>query len=293
MRSVVWGNADTRVRATWRVLLAMPLLWILTGGILAGNVQSALDLIPSGGARLGGLAQSVLHASFFLVVLAIWARYLDRRPLSEYGVSGQRGWGRDFLVGFVAVLFGFAFWIGLGAGLGGTTITVSPSLPQEPMLFSLVVPFVALVLHAAVQQIVFFRVILETAAEGLHSRGVSSVHAAVAAIPVSVLSFILMHGELTVLRAVDLAVAGSVFALLYLHTGELALGIGAHLGGFYAGSVISAVVQRTGSLPGVLGVLDQYGFPKMVVAYVAVVAWLAWRRRTIRIQGGVAQGSRK
>lgn len=289
VRTAVWGGTDTRVRATWRVLLAMPLLWTLTGGILTGNVQSALDVIPTGGARLGGLAQSVLHAGFFLLVLAIWARYLDRESLSDYGISVRAGWGRDFLVGFVAILLGFAFWIGFGSILGTTTITVSPSLPQGSVSFGLIVPFVAFVLHAAVQQIVFFRVVLETAAEGFYSRGLRSVHAGVAAIPVSVVLFVVMHGEVTGLRAVDLAVAGSIFALLYLHTGELALGIGAHFGGFYAGVVLSAIIQTTGSLPGGLGVVNQYGFPKMVVAYVLVVAWLTWRQRTVRVRDGIVQ----
>ena len=288
LRAVVWGRTDRRVRATWRVLLAMPLLWVFTGGVLTGNVQSSLEAIPSGGAPLGGLAQSVLHAGFFLLVLAIWARYLDRQPLTEYGISLRRDWGLDFLVGFGAVLLGFAFWIGVGSVLGTTTVTVSPALPEGSLVFGLVVPFVAFVLHAAVQQIVFFRVILQTAAEGFHSRGVGSVHAAVAAIPVAVSLFVLMHGEFGVLRAVDLVVAGCIFALLYLHTGELALGIGTHFGAFYAGIVVSAVAQTSGSLPGVLGVVNQYGFPKMVVAYVVVVAWLRWRQQAVGVQSKIA-----
>jgi len=289
MRAVVRGKADARVRATWRVLLAMPLLWILTGGVLVGNLQSAVDVIPSGGARGGGLAQSLLHAGFFVLVLGVWARYLDRRPLSSYGISARRGWGRDFLVGVLAVILGFVFWLGVGWGLGATTVTVAPSVPEGSVLFGLVVPFVALVVHAAVQQVVFFRVILEAAVEGVHSRGLSATHAAAVAIPVAVVPFILMHGELSALRAVDLAVAGTVFALLYLHTGELAFGIGAHFGGLYAGIVLSALVRTTGSLPGVLGTVNRYGFPKMVVAYVVVVAWLAWRQRAVGVHEGIVR----
>lgn len=289
LRTVVWGRTDTRVRATWRVLLAMPLLWILTGGVLAGNVQSAIGVIPSGSTPGSGLAQSLLHGGFFLLLLVAWARYLDRRPLSHYGVSATRDWGLDVLVGFVAVLLGFGFWIGLGSLLGATTIAVSPSLPRGSLLFGVVFPFAALVLHAAVQQVVFFRVILETAAEGMRSRGANAVQAAVVAVPVTVLFFIVMHGELTALRAVDLAVAGGIFALLYLHTGELALGIGAHFGTLYAGIVVFAVVRTTGSLPGVLGVVDQYGFPKVMVAYVVMVAWLNWRQRGVGIRSGIGE----
>jgi len=281
LRYVVVGADDPRLRATWRVLLAMPLLWTLTGGVLAGNVQSSIGLIPSGQSPGGGLAQSLLHGGFFLIALVVWARYLDRQPLSDYGVSASRSWVRDFLVGFIAVTIGLGVWAGVGSGLGGKTVLVSPSIPAESALFGLILPSVALVLHAAVQQVVFFRVILESAAEGLHSWGMNASQTAVVAVPVAVLFFVSMHGSLTPLRVLDLAVAGGIFGLLYLHTGELALGIGAHFGALYAGTLIFAVIRVTGSLSGILGAIDQYGFPKMVVAYLLVLVWLAWRREEI------------
>lgn len=290
VRGVGWGGRDPRVRATWRVLLAMPVLWVLTGGVLAGNVQSTVGVIPDAGAT-GGLAQSLLHAGFFLVALAAWARYLDRRPLSEYGVSASPRWGRDGVVGFAAVLVGFGAWTGVTSALGGTSVTVAPSVPQGSVLLGVIAPFVALVLHAAVQQVVFFRVILESAAEGLHSRGLGARRALAGAVPVAVLLFVVMHGQAAPLRLLDLAVAGGVFGMLYLHTGELALGIGAHFGALYGGIVVSALLRVTGSLSGVPGVLDQYGFPKMLVAYVVILAWLRWRRGAVPIRSDVAQWS--
>lgn len=196
---------------------------------------------------------------------------------------------RDFLVGLTAVIVGFFLWLGLGVSMGGKTAVVSPSIPQGSILWGLVVPFVAFVLHAAVQQIVFFRVILKNAAEGLQSRDVSALQAALGAVPVAVLLFILMHELLSPLRVFDLAVAGTIYGLLYLQTRELALGIGAHFGALYGGIIVFALVQVTGSLPGLLGTVDQYGFPKMVIAYLSIVAWLHWRRRDITIQPGIAR----
>lgn len=289
LRGLVWGATDRRVRATWRVLLAMPLLWVLTGGVLAGTVQSAVGVIPPGGSQWGGVAQSVLHGGFFLLVLGIWAHHLDRRSLSNYGVSVTRRWGMDCLAAVAAVLLGFGFWIGLGVLLGDVTVTVAPSVPKDSVLFGLVLPVIAFGLHAAVQQVVFFRVVLEAGAEGLHSRGLSATHAALAAVPVAVVLFVVMHGEMTALRALDLVVAGCIFALLSLHSGELALGIGAHFGGFYAGVVVSAVGRTTGSLPGVLGVINQYGFPKMVVAYVVLLAWIQWRHGEVSVKPEIVQ----
>jgi len=291
IRGVGWGRHDPRIRATWRVLLAMPVLWVLTGGVLAGNLQSAVGVLPSAGATGGGVTQSLLHAGFFLAALGVWARYLDRRPLSDYGVSASPRWVRDGVVGFAAVLVGFGAWTGLTTAFGPTSVAVAPSVPQGSVLLGVIVPFVALVLHAAVQQVVFFRVILESAAEGLHSRGVSAAGAVAGAVPVAVLLFVVMHGQAGPLRLLDLAVAGGIFGLLYLHTGELALGIGAHFGALYGGIVVSAVVRVTGSLSGVPGVLDQYGFPKMVVAYVVILAWLRWRRGEVPVRTDVARWS--
>lgn len=292
VRALGWGSNDPRLRASWRVLLALPVLWVLTGGVLTGDLQSAISVIPSSGGPDGGLAQSLLHAGFFRLALLGWARYLDRRPLSTYGVSISRGWMRDGLIGFGAVLVGAAIWTGLTAGLGGTTLVIAPTLPQGSVLLGVVVSFIALGLHAAVQQVVFFRVILKTAAEGLHSRGVGASHAVVATVPVAVLLFILLHGSMTPLRVLDLVVAGSFFGLLYLHTGELALGIGAHFGALYSGIVVSAIVQESGSLSGVFAVLDQYGFPTMRLAYVVVVAWLRWWWDEFTIQRDIARWSR-
>lgn len=299
LRAVLRGASDTRVRATWRVVLAMPLLWLLTGGVLTGNLQAAVGWIPSGGTPAAGLAQSLLHGGFFLVALAAWARYLDRRPLSEYGVSASGRWLRDLLVGFGAVVLGFGAWFALGALLGQTTVEASMSYPGGSLPLGLAILLVALVLHAAVQQVVFFRVILENAAEGLHGRGAAPSTAVVGAALVAIPFFVAIHGVTTGLRLLDLAVAGGIFALLYVHTGELALGIGVHLGALYGGSVLFAPAARaaggpvafevSGSLPGLLGVVDQYGFPKLVVAYLLLTGWLAWRRGELPVETAIAR----
>jgi len=299
LRLILRGSNDSGIRATWRVLLAMPVLWVLTGGVLAGNLQTAVPWIPSGQAPMAGLAQSVLHAGFFLVALAVWARYLDARPLSEYGVSATPAWTLDLAAGFGAVVVGFVVWLGLGAALGGVTVTTALSSPQGSLGTELVVAAVALLLHAAVQQLVFFRVILGSAAEGLGSRDLSRTWAFAGALVVAVVLFVAMHGSVTPLRVLDLVVAGCVFGLLALHTGELALGTGAHFGALAAGSVLfspaanagsgPAVFQMTGSLPGLLGTANEYGFPKMVVAYLALLAWLQWRRGEITVGNGTVQ----
>lgn len=285
IRGIVWGTEDPRVRATWRVLLAWPIFWILAGGVLAGNLQAAVPFVPGGGDPGSGLAQSVLHAGFVLVALVPWARHVDRQPLSNYGMSAAPRWALELAVGFVAVLLGFGTWFGLGAALGETAVAPSVADPEGSLLLGLVVLPLALVIHAGIQQLVFFRVILKNAAEGLHGRGVAPSRALLGALPVAVLLFVAMHGLPGGLRALDLAVAGGVFGLLYLHTGDLALGTGVHFGALYGGNFFDV----TGSLLGVLGTVGGYGFPRMVVAYLLLLAWLKLWRGEVALQDGIVR----
>jgi len=265
----------------------MPILWILTGDVLTANV--IVILFQSFQSTVIELTSSLLHGGFLLISLLLWARYFDRQALSNYGISGSLDWFREFVTGFVVVIIGQGLWITISSLLGSKSVRMSLSTPDESILFWLVVPFVALVLHAAVQQIVFFRVILKNAAEGLHSRRVNDNRAILAAVPVAIVFFIAMHGSTPPLRILDLALTGGIFGLMYLHTGELGLGIGAHFGAFYSGTVVFRVIQVTGTLPGVFGTIDQYGFPKMVLAYLVVVAWLLWRHGEIPLQHSIAR----
>lgn len=294
---IVRGRNDPRLRATWRVLLAYPVLWVLTGGVLAGNLQAAVSVIPHG-PPLGGLTQSVLHAGFLVVVLAGWARYVDREPLTAYGFSATPQWARDALVGVTALVVGQGAWLAFGSLVGDTTVTLALVAPESSLLVGVLVPLVALALHAAVQQVVFFRVVGKAAAEGLHARGLTPSRALFGALPVAVLLFVVMHQLPSGLRVLDLAIAGAVFGLLYFQTGDLALGTGVHFGALYAGGVVfasaanagagPAVFEVAGSLPGVLGVIGQYGFPRVVLAYLLLLAWLRWRRGSVGLEGRLA-----
>jgi hypothetical protein len=284
LRRLIRGTDDPRLRATWRVLLAYPVLWVLTGDLLTGNLQAAVPVIPHG-PPLGGLTQSVLHAAFLVVVLAGWARYVDREPLSAYGVSATPEWVRDTLVGVVALVVGQGVWLAFGSLVGGTAVTLALSPPAGSLLLAVAVPIVALALHAVVQQVVFFRVVGKAAAEGLHARGLTPARATFGAVPVMILFFVLMHQLPSGLRLLDLAIAGAVFGLLYLQTGDLALGSGVHFGALYAGGVVfatatnagPAVFRVAGPQSDVLGVLGQYGFPRVVLAYLLLLGWLRWR----------------
>lgn len=293
LRSILRGTEDTRVRATYRVLFAMPVFWILAGGVLAGNLRAVVDVLPSGDARFAGLTASLLHGTFVLAILVVWARYLDRRPLSEYGVSASRGWGTRAVLGLCALGLSYGLWFGLFSVLGWATVGAGTAGSGGPAVLDAVVLLAALGVHVALQQLVFFRIVLGNAAEGLHSRGVTARRATLAGVLVAIPFFVAIHELSGPLRVLDLLLAGLVYGLLYVHTGDLSYGIGVHLGAFVAPSFLFvspseaadglSLFQVTTSLPESVGLLGSYGFPKVIVAYCLVLGYLVWRHGEVPV----------
>lgn len=298
LRLVLRGRSDSRVRATYRVLLAMPVFWLLAGDVITGNLQATVDAIPAGGDPFAGLAGSVLHAGAVLVLLVLWARYLDRRSLSEYGMTASWRWVGQLLGGLGAVALAFGLWVALASAVGWASVDVPLLAPGGSVAAGVALFAVTLGLHVWVQQLVFFRVILVDGAEGLHSRGVDPRRAVLGGVLVAVPIFVAMHQVTGGLRVLDLAVVGLVFGLVSAHTGELAVGIGMHLGVFLADQVVfvaaaaasdsPTVFAVTQSLPAPLGVLG-YGFPKVVLAYGLVAGYLAWRHGGLPVDTALAR----
>lgn len=285
LRRGVWGTGDRRVRAIWRVLLPWPVLWFLAGSV---GVAGATALVPASASQPATmLAFGLSQAAAFGVAWVAWARYVDQRPLSKYGLSVSRSWLLDLVAGFVAVLVGFGCWFAIGSSLGWADVEASTVVPETTLVFGSGAVLVAIVVNVWVQETVFFGVTLTNAAEGLSNRGVVPSRAVVGAWVVAVLIFTVKHRPPTAERALNLLLALGVFGLLYAHTGELALSIGVHAGVNYVGNAIVASPSPAGdrpavllvseSLPGLLGSLSEGAIPQILLAYLALLAWIRWR----------------
>lgn len=297
LRAVVWSVREARVRATWRVLLAWPVLWFVMGTIA---VAVGAAIIP---ARMSlptnMLAVGLLQGGFFAGALVVWARYLDRRPLADYGLSVSSSWLVELVVGFGAVLVGYGAWHAVGTSLGWTSVEVALAAPQDSLVLGLGAIFVAVAVNVWVQETVFIGVILTNAAEGLSSRGMAPSRAVIGAWAVAVLLFTVKHRPAAPDRVLNLVLALGVFGLLYVHTGELALSIGVHTGVNYVGNALfvspSVAVDRptifhvSNSLSGLLGSLNEGAIPQILLAYLVVVVWLTWRRGEVPIETGLTQ----
>lgn len=288
VRSVFFGTTDPRLRATWRFLLAWPLLPVV--GALVALVMPLLGLsgmIPGG----------PLQALFLLILLLPWARYIDRRPLSDYGVSTSTSWALNLLVGVVATTAVWGGWYALASSLGWVQIEPSMTAPQDSLGLGLAGTFVSLIVNTWVQDVVFFAVVLASAAEGFRSRGIDPSRAVLGGWVVGVVFFTVIHGTPTLLDFVGTAVGGAVFGLLYVHTGELALTIGFHGGGSYVVTSIFTPEQMVGAFPSVFQVTKSMPEEAAVVGrigpylatYLILIGWIWLYRGEVGIEAEIAE----
>ena len=281
---IVRGERDTRLRAVWRVLVAA-VVFLELANTVGVSVASALGPVSGGDQRLAMVITSVTAAGVLGVILLGWARYVDRRPVSNYGFSLSPAWAVDLLAGFGAVLVAYGLWFALASVLGGSAVEVSLADVPGAVLVWLAAGLVTNLFSALVQDTVYFGVILKNAAEGIRGWGITPIRAVLGGWLVGILFFVLVHGGATdPVVLLNWVVGAGVFGLLYVHTGELALPIGAHA----AGNFVSNAVVLTGTVP-VPRIVSAWAYPKMAVAYLVALAWLYWRRGEVPIEHRIAE----
>lgn len=298
LRVLLRGREDTRVRATIRVTLAWPVLWFALGTLavtIAMLVVPAAASLPTRTAVTG-----LLQGAVVAVGLVLWARLLDRRRVSEYGLHLRRDWLLDAAVGFGAVLVGFAAWLSIGAALGWLTVDAAASRPGLPPVAGLAALVVAYLVNAWVQETVFVGVTVTNAAEGLASRDVAPSRAVLGAWVVAVILFAAKHRPSELARARNLLLALGIYGLLYAQSGELALPVGVHGGVNVAGGVVAVSPSIAAERPAVLAVsksipwpalesLSDGAIPPLLVAYLLALGWLAWRRDGLGLDRRLAE----
>lgn len=290
LRRVVQGRSDPRIRASWRVLIATILL-VPPSEVVAVGIAEALGLV-------GPFPVGVIQASLIAIVLVGWARYLDRRPLADYGFSMSGRWLGDLIVGFLAVLVGFGVWLGIGSLSGWAEIELTASAPSSTFVLGLVTLLVAVALNAGVQETVFTGLLIKNGAEGLATRGVPSGRAVIGAWVVAALLYAWIHNPSAPGQVVTLVIGLALYGLLYVHTGELALPIGVHTGVNYTGGVLitspalggesTSLVDVSNSLTGILGSISDLAVPQILIAYILLLGWIKVRRGAVGIETGLA-----
>ena len=225
--SVLWNRTEGRPRALWRVLgvyvTSFVGIFMLPALALAGT-----ELPPS----VAGAASNLIAALSGLLVAVGVARYVDRRPLTDYGLAFSPSFLKDFGAGSVIALAGMA--VALPASLIAGWATVSEVFSGG--VGTNVLPFAAAfgvytiqwAFTAFWEELVFRGIILTSAVEGFRSRWLSDRGAVVAGVVASSLIFSLGHFPGTLEKFGFRVALGLLLGAAYVWTDSLALPIGLH-----------------------------------------------------------------
>lgn len=232
-------RGTTRIRASLRGVLpaVVTLVLFLGGGALLGMI---VQLVTEAGTitevLLVSIGQFVLYA--VLIKVAVWvAATLEHREYTDFGLTVDGEWTREFAAGVVITLLGItvSLWWADVRGIRTVTLTTAGITgPERPLLLAAVFGlFICYFLLGNIyEEVVYRRIMLGNFVEGLTARGVSPQVAVILATAVSLLLFGVYHIPIrgNIIVALDAALTGIPFALAYLLTDRLALPVGIHFG---------------------------------------------------------------
>ena len=294
---IVFGSADTRIRATWRIIVT---LVVIFGGALFGAVLLQGFPLPTWIAPVAGHLFATIAA---IGGITLMARYIEHRKISDYGFSISIGWWLDLFAGvlFGCLLVGVAF--GLNYVRGEIIIVDTIAIGNAPS-FSLgfLVSILAWILVGFWEETLFRGHFLTNAAEGLKTRDFSLKASLFGALVSSSVVYGVLHGPFgsnpsgdSLFYALAMTIAmGGLFGIAYILSGELAVPIGLHIGinfaehNLFLGSPESAIptilrVEQAGS-----GTAVQFQsmdaivmVPVFALGYILVAGWFYSRQGTI------------
>src|SRR5215213_3977157 len=163
MKGLFWNRQEARLRAGWRVIL-----FVVASGVastaLAGPGRRLLEgLLPVVYANVVEVIALVLLIGIFLWLAARW---LDRRPIVDYGFHLSRTWWLDLGFGVALGVFLLAGVYALALAVGWLKVTstlVSP--PGQPFVAAILADAVVIVGVAGWEEMVFRGYLVKNLAE--------------------------------------------------------------------------------------------------------------------------------
>lgn len=230
------------MRAGWR-LLVFALLGLLTT-LPAGFIQAA---------EVGSLytRMAVAHGVWTLLLLAAsWfqARFIDRRPFTEYGLTRGPGWGLQLALGVLigTAMISLVFGVELAAGW----IRLKPAAARAASEFHASDLALQLVLFASValgEEFTHRGCVLKNLAEGLNPGRLPSAMATLGACGLAAVLFGLFHAgnnNASVIAVLNIGLVGVFLGLCLLWTRSLAIPIGVHFAwNFFQGPIFGFPVS--------------------------------------------------
>lgn len=305
VHALFWDGVSQRLRAGWRILLTFVVFFGVY--IPSTKLLRALplpDLLSTRGAP----------ALFFValgIALFLASRFLDKRPIRDYGLSFNRNWWFDFAGGAV---IGVLLHAGVNAahyGLGWAEVTevASTGSFEVPLAAALALVLLQFAAIGTWEEVLFRGVFILNTTEGLSGWTTSRTTRVVGAWLVSTVVFGLLHllsagGEGAPVHAVVLqaTVAGVYFGLPYLWTGSLALPIGLHVATNFASTALfggtapqfadfPALIRFETNFPGMWADFFGLGIVGQLVTVGVIAAWVYASRGNLSIDSSLLRAA--
>ena len=298
MAELFWNRDEQRLRAGIRMLVYFA-MWGFGPALLHSSVGNWMrDAAPADWQWLVSVAADLLRLAAVLTATVIAARWIDRRPLSGYGLVINRRWWVDLIFG---ALLGAVLMVGVFvAGWLADWYVISAmwvSAPATvPFVLTIWAPITWFVVIAVAEELLCRSNQLLNLAEGWLPSG--RLVAVMLAWLVSSAIFALLHvynPHSDWFTTLSLLGYGLFFGLGYVLTGQIALPIGLHFTwNFVQGNIFSFpvsgrithattlfAVQDTGPVAWTGGAFGpEAGLLGMIAALVGaglIVLWVRWR----------------
>jgi membrane protease YdiL (CAAX protease family) len=252
--SIFWNSEEERLRAFWRLLgqlvmlfLATLVFQLITTFFAMGYLLSQEIILPVELLDPLALQTYIVQSPFLMMVssvvtfmaffLSIWmaGRFLDRRPFTDFGLRLNRDWWIDFGFGLFlgALLVSLIFLVQLSTGwitVTGTRVTQSSQVVFPLAMLAYLVTFIAVGIQ---EELLFRGYQLRNLAEGFNGQTISPKMAVLLATFLSSVVFGVMHmtnPNSSLVSTVNIIITGMLLlAFGYILTGELAIPIGIHI----------------------------------------------------------------
>lgn len=275
-------RSEQRLRTIWRVILFFMLY--LFGNVLFGMVMGALavavvfadgSLSPEvmgdpmlmqqlitekiTSMPLMMVANAVFNLIWIVLLVLFFARFIDKRKLSGFGLRLSGKWWTELLIGLVlgAVLMVFIFLVELAAGW--ITITGTFVSPEgTPFIVGILGMAIVFLCVGIYEELMTRGYLLVNFAEGIHKLRVSPKIAVILALLISSVLFGFLHlgnPNTTWVSTLNLSIAGIFLGLAMVLTKRIAMPIGLHITwNFFQGNVFGFPVSGTGRTTTVIGI---------------------------------------
>jgi hypothetical protein len=228
-KTYLWNAAEGRARAPVRLLVGVFVIALLAvvGTVLA---ELAMTVLWPSSPFAYYLVGTTLGLGLGAIVgVLVVGRYLDRRPVGDYGFRGGRAWWRDLVVGIALAIAVQGGVLGVQLASGWAVVTETIVAGPEGFLLALAASIALFAVVGLYEELVVRGFVLKNVAEGLAGYG-ATVAVAVAVV-VSSLLFGVIHlanAGASLVAGAGIAVIAITLAASYVLTGRLGLAVGFH-----------------------------------------------------------------